>query len=146
MKRRNLHSLLTVFAELMTERVLFAKSGEAAWVCAAFAAELLRHNAHPKASQHVGVDMGAAFVRGIVIFGNARVVYEKFHVIQNVVEACNQVRNVESWIREAGSVGADALDVAEEPGKLSGKSNPAMGFDGPKTMFDGHGSPDEAWA
>ena len=48
--------------------------------------------------------------------------------------------------REAGPVGADALDVAQEPGELDGKGNPEVGVDGPETMYDGHGLPDEAGA
>ena len=28
---------------------------------------------------------------------NARVVYDKFNVTQNVVEGCNQIRKAENW-------------------------------------------------
>ena len=48
--------------------------------------------------------------------------------------------------REAGPVGADALDVAQEPGELDGKGSPEVRVDGPGTMCDGHGLPDEAGA
>ena len=47
---------------------------------------------------------------------------------------------------EAGPVGADALDVAQEPSELDGKGSPEVGVDGPGTMCDGHGLPDEAGA
>ena len=46
--------------------------------------------------------------------------------------------------REAGPVGADALDVAREPGGMDGKGSPEMGVDGHATMCDGHGLPAEA--
>ncbi len=46
--------------------------------------------------------------------------------------------------REAGPVGADALDVAQEPGELDGKGSPKVGVDGPGTMCDGHGLTNEA--
>jgi transposase len=76
---------------------VFRKSGEDAPVWAAFAADLLLHNGHPKAIQHVAIDMSAAYTKGVSDnLGNARVVYDKFHVIQNVVEACDQVRKAES--------------------------------------------------
>ncbi len=48
--------------------------------------------------------------------------------------------------REAEPVGADALDVAQEPGELDGKGSPKIGVDGPGTMCDWHGLPDEAGA
>jgi transposase len=97
MNRRNEHNYPTVFADLMTKRVHFARRCLDASVWEAFAAELLRHNGHPKAIQHVAIDMSAAYAKGVSDnLGNAQVVYDKFHVIQNVVEACDQVRKAES--------------------------------------------------
>jgi len=97
MNRRKGHNYLTVFADLLAKRVLFATPGKDASVWEAFAAELLRHNGHPKAIRRVAIDMSAAYTKGVASnLGNAQVVYDKFHVIQNVVEACDQVRKVES--------------------------------------------------
>ena len=95
--RRKGHNCLTVFADLVAKRFLFATPGKDASFWAAFAEELLRHNGHPKAIQHVAIDMSAAYPKGVSDnLGNAQVVYDKFHVIQNVVEACDQVRKAES--------------------------------------------------
>ena len=45
----------------------------------------------------MATEIGVAHVGGVRDnFGNARVVYYKFHVIQNVVEACDQLRKAES--------------------------------------------------
>jgi transposase len=97
MNRRKGHNYLTVFADLVAKRVLFAAPGKDGSVCEAFAAELLRHNGHPKVVQHVAIDMSAAYAKGVSDnLGNAQVVYDKFHVIQSVVEACDQVRKAES--------------------------------------------------
>jgi len=97
MNRRKGHNYLTVFADLLTKRVLFATPGKDASVWEAFAAELLRHNGHPKAIQYVAIDMSPAYIKGVNgNLGNAQLVYDKFHVIQNVVEACDRVRKVES--------------------------------------------------
>lgn len=60
MNRRKEHNFLTVFADLMTKKVLFATPGKDAPVREAFGAELLRHNEHPKASQYEAIDMSAA--------------------------------------------------------------------------------------
>ena len=79
-----------MFADLVAKRVLFAAPGKDASVWAAFAAELLRHNGHPKAIRHVAIDMSAAYAKGVSDnLGTAQGVYDKFHVIQNVVEACD---------------------------------------------------------
>jgi transposase len=97
MNRRKGHKYLTVFTDLVANRVLFATPGKDASVWAAFAAELLRHNGHPKAIQHVAIDMSAVYTKGVSNnLGNVQVVSDKFHVIQNVVEACDQVRKAES--------------------------------------------------
>jgi transposase len=97
MNRRKGHHYLTVFADLAKKRVLFATPGKDAEVWQRFATELIRHNGHPKAVQHVAIDMSGAYIKGVAEnLGNARVVYDKFHVIQNVVEACDQVRKLES--------------------------------------------------
>ena len=97
MNRRNGHNYLTMFADLMTKLVRLATRGLGASVWAAFAEELLQHNGHPKAIQHVAIDMSAACTKGVSDnLGIAQVVYDKFHVIQNGVEACHQVRDAES--------------------------------------------------
>lgn len=79
--------------------MIFATPGKDASTWEAFAAELLRHNGHPKAVTQVAIDMSAAYAKGVrENFGNARLVYDKFHVIQNVVEACDQVRRAETQL------------------------------------------------
>jgi transposase len=88
MNRRKGHNYLIVVADLVAKRGLFATPGKEASIWEAFAAELLRNNGHPKAIQHVAIDMSAAYAKGISDnLRNAQVVYDKFHVIQNVVEA-----------------------------------------------------------
>ena len=93
MNRRKGHNYLTVFADLVAKRVLFATPGKDASVWEAFAGELQRHNGHPKAIRYAAIDMSAAYIKGVSDnLGNAQVVYDKFHVIQYVVEACDQIR------------------------------------------------------
>ncbi len=55
------------------------------------------NNSDNLAIQCVAIDISAAYVKGVCDnFGNAQVVYDKFHVIQNFMEACDQVRKAES--------------------------------------------------
>lgn len=97
MNRRKGHDYLTVFADLVEKRVLFAVPGKDFSTFEAFATELINHNGHPKAITQIAIDMSAAYAKGArENFGNATVVFDKFHVIQHVVEACDEVRRVES--------------------------------------------------
>ena len=78
------------FVDLLAKRVLFATPCKDVPVWEAFAAQLLRHNGLPKYIKYVAIDMSAAYIKGVSHnFGNAQVVYNTFHVIQNVVEACD---------------------------------------------------------
>lgn len=93
MNRSKGHNCLTLFADLVGNRVIFATPGKGASVWEVFAAELLPDNSHPKAIQHVVIDMSARYAKGVRdSLGNARVAYEKVHVIQIVVEAYDRNR------------------------------------------------------
>jgi hypothetical protein len=59
MNRRKGHNNLTVFADLIVERVLFAIPGKDVSVWREFAHELLRNNGNSKAIQQVAIDMSA---------------------------------------------------------------------------------------
>jgi hypothetical protein len=79
MSRRNGHNYLTVFADLMTQRVLGAAPGKHFSVWAAFVEELLRHNGHLSAIQHLAIDISTILSTiysklGSDNLGNARVV------------------------------------------------------------------------
>lgn len=97
MNRKKGHHYLTVFADLQARRVIFATDGKDAEVWALFAAELGRHNGHPKAIRQVAIDMSPAYIKGVKShLGNAQLVFDKFHVIQNANEAVEKVRRLEA--------------------------------------------------
>ena len=82
MNRKKGHNYITVFADLVGKRVLFGVEGKDAPVWKAFAEELAAHNGHPKAISQVAIDMSPAYIRGVKDnFGNAAIVFDKFHVI-----------------------------------------------------------------
>jgi len=96
MNRKKGHNYLTVFVDLEAKRVLLAVEGKDASVWERFAAELLRHNGHPKAITQVAIDMSPAYMKGVrENFGNAQVVFDKFHVVSQVVQAVEEVRRKE---------------------------------------------------
>jgi len=97
MNRRKGHNYITVFADLVNKRVLFGTAGKDAGVWESFAQELQAHNGHPKAIQQVAIDMSPAFIKGVrENFGNARLVFDKFHVIQEANSGVEAVRRLEA--------------------------------------------------
>jgi transposase len=96
MNRRKGHNYLTVFVDLQAKRVLLAVEGKDAGVWERFAEQLGKHNGHPKAITQVAVDMSAAYAKGVTEkFGNAELVFDKFHVVAQVSQAVDEVRRAE---------------------------------------------------
>jgi len=97
MNRRKGHNYLTVFVDLMAKRVLFATEGKDAATWETFAAELLKHNGHPKAITQAAIDMSPAYAKGVrENLPNAAIVFDKFHVVSNVAKGVDEVRRLES--------------------------------------------------
>ncbi len=97
MNRKKGHNYITVFADLLQRRVLFGVEGKDAEVWNKFAREMALHNGHPKAVTQVAIDMSPAYMRGVrENFGNAALVFDKFHVIQEANEKVEAVRRLEA--------------------------------------------------
>ncbi len=97
MNRKKGHNYLTVFADLEARRVLLAVEGKDAGTWEQFAAQLVKHNGHPKAITQVAIDMSPAYIKGVrENFGNATVSFDKFHVVSQVVQAVEEVRRKEA--------------------------------------------------
>jgi transposase len=97
MNRRKGHNYVTVFADLARKRVLFGEEGKDAGVWEAFAQEMVAHNGHPKAVTQVAIDMSPAYQKGVrENFGNASLVFDKFHVVQATNEGVEAVRRLEA--------------------------------------------------
>jgi len=97
MNRKKGHNYLTVFVDLQAKRVLLAVEGKDASVWERFAAELGNHNGHPRAITMVAIDMSPAYQKGVrENFGNAEIVFDKFHVVSQVVKAVDEVRRKEA--------------------------------------------------
>ena len=87
---------LSVFADLVKKRVLFATEGRDGETWARFVETLEKHNGHQHAITQVSMDMSAAYEKGVrENCRNAQVVFDKFHVIQQVNQAVDQVRRKE---------------------------------------------------
>lgn len=88
---------LTVFADLLRRRVLFATPERDSETWAQFCAALREHNGHPHALTHASMDMSAAYAKGArENCRNAQIVYDKFHVIAQAGEAVDRIRRGEA--------------------------------------------------
>jgi transposase len=97
MNRKKGHNYLTVFVDLVAKRVLLAVEGKDATVWERFSEQLGRHNGHPKAITQIAIDLSPAYQKGVrEHFGNARIVFDKFHVVTQVVQAVEEVRRKET--------------------------------------------------
>jgi transposase len=96
MSVRKGHEYISVFADLLAKRVIFATEGKdrATWV--QFVEALEKHNGHRHAITQASMDMSKAYQAGVAeTCRNAQVVFDKFHVIKNVGEAVDKVRQAE---------------------------------------------------
>lgn len=108
MSTRKGHNYLTVFADLMAGRVIFATEGKDAATFQAFVKALSEHNGHPKAITQAAIDMSAAYQKGVrENLPNAQVVFDKFHVVALVGGAVDEVRRAE--VRQADEAGRKEL-------------------------------------
>jgi transposase len=90
------HEYVSVFADLVRKRVLFATEGKDHSVWNAFVAALEQHNGHRHALTQVSMDMSPAYQKGVrETCRNAEVVFDKFHVIAHATQAVDQVRRAE---------------------------------------------------
>lgn len=96
MNVRKGHNYISVFADLVAKRVLFATEGKDAETWTRFVEELGKHNGHPHAINQVSMDMSPAYKSGVATHcRNAQVVFDKFHIIKNANEALDEVRRAE---------------------------------------------------
>jgi len=108
MNLRKGHEYLTVFADLVARRVVFATEGKDSGTFQTFCEELLKHNGHPHAVTHVAIDMSAAYRKGVQDnMRNATITYDPFHVTALVSAAVDEVRRLEA--REGSDATKESL-------------------------------------
>ena len=96
MSVRKGHEYISVFADLVKKRVLFATEGKDQETWLKFVEALEKHNGHRHALTQASMDMSPAYQRGVADHcRNAQVVFDKFHVIKNANEAVDKVRRTE---------------------------------------------------
>lgn len=97
MNCRKGHHYLSVFADLVARRVVFATAGKDHSTFQRFAEELLKHNGHPQAITAGALDLGQAYQKGArEELGHAQLVFDPFHVTALVGGAVDEVRRREA--------------------------------------------------
>src|SRR6266850_257788 len=96
MSVRKGHEYVSVFADLLAKRVLFATEGKDKETWTRFIETLEKHNGHRHSITQVSMDMSLAYEAGVKEYcRNAQVVFDKFHVMANVSKAVDRVRQTE---------------------------------------------------
>jgi transposase len=87
---------ISVFADLSEKRVMFATEGNDSQTWVQFLEAFEQHNGDRRGITQAVMDMSAAYQKGVrENCRNAQVVFDKFHVIQNLNKAVDQVRRRE---------------------------------------------------
>ena len=92
---------LSIFADLVAKRVLYAVPERDSSTWQAFIVELAKHGGKHENLACVSMDMSSAYIKGVKEnCPNAEIVFDKFHLIAQANNAVNDVRKAE--IRRSG--------------------------------------------
>ena len=112
MQVRKGQEYISVFADLVRKRVLFATEGNDQATWDKFVEALEQHNGHRHALTQASMDMSLAYQAGVAQnCRNAQVVFDKFHVLKNANEAVDKVRRAE--VRAGGPGVWEALHKSQ---------------------------------
>ena len=90
------HNYLTLVADADDRKVVFVTEGRDANTIAGFAEHLHAHSADPQNITSVSIDMSPAFIKGVSDnLPNARITFDKFHVIAHASQAVDKMRRME---------------------------------------------------
>jgi transposase len=87
---------LTLAADTDARKVIFVTEGRDAGAIVGFADDLRAHKADPKNIKSVSIDMSPAFIKGVTDnLPDARITFDKFHVIAHASQAVDKMRRLE---------------------------------------------------
>ena len=90
------HEYVTLVADSEKRAVIFVTEGKDANAIKTFASDLVTHKGNPKAIESVSIDMSSAFIKGVSEnLPEARITFDKFHVIKHASEAVDKTRRIE---------------------------------------------------
>lgn len=90
------HDYITLAADAVERRVLFVTEGRDAKTIEELAAHLDDHGCPPGQINSVSIDMSPAFIKGVSQeLPNARITFDKFHVVWHASTAVDKMRRIE---------------------------------------------------
>jgi transposase len=90
------HDYVTLAADARRRAVIFVTEGRGAETIEELAAELRAHGAKPEAIESVSIDMSPAYIKGVTAhLPNARITFDKFHVVAHASSAIDRTRRIE---------------------------------------------------
>lgn len=90
------HAYVTVCADLQTRRVIQVSEGREAVVVKDLAVAIAQKKGDVKAVSHVSIDMSPAYISGVTDhLPNAKIVFDKFHIVAQLNKAMDELRKGE---------------------------------------------------
>jgi transposase len=90
------HNYLTIAADTDERKVVFVTEGKDTKTVADFAADLAAHKGAAEQVRLVSIDMSPAFIKGVADhLPNARITFDKFHVVAHASTAVDKMRRLE---------------------------------------------------
>ena len=90
------HDYITLAADAQKRRVLAVTEGRDAKTITTIAGELAKHGCPPEQIDSVSIDMSPAFIKGCTDeLPNARITFDKFHVVWHANAAVDKMRRIE---------------------------------------------------
>jgi transposase len=90
------HDYITLAADAAARRVLSVTEGRDAKAVKTLAEELAEHGCPPEQIESVSIDMSPAFIKGCTEqLPNARITFDKFHVVWHANAAVDKMRRIE---------------------------------------------------
>ncbi len=90
------HDYITLAADAVERRVVAVTEGRDAATVARIAEELSAHGCPPEQIESVSIDMSPAFIKGCTeSLPNARITFDKFHVVWHANAAVDKTRRIE---------------------------------------------------
>jgi len=120
------HNYVTLFVDIEKPRILYVAEGKDASTIGRFKQDFIDHNGNPDAIEEVCCDMSPAFIDGVEEqFPNARITFDKFHVMKIINEAVDQVRREEQkdrpelartryiWLKNRNNLRVPQVEILE---------------------------------
>ena len=94
------HNYISLFVDIDARKVVFVADGRDADTVAQFADHVDAHNSDASRIKQVCIDMSGAFIKGVTEnLTEAEITFDKFHVMQLIGRAVDEVRRAESRSR-----------------------------------------------